>query len=145
MHTNPDPPAMAADTPVSGSALRVLIVEDESLVSLFLQGVLRDLGHDVSGIAPSLRTALAFAAGTPTDLAIVDVGLAGDGGDGIDAAIALRKRHGIPALLMTGASLASLGDRVKDAQPLGFLAKPYTEVDVERALTAAVAQLPPRE
>lgn len=124
--------------------LRVLIVEDESLVSLFLQDVLRDLGHEVSGIAPSLRTALAFAAGTPTDLAIVDVGLAGDGGDGIDAAVALRARHGIPALLMTGASLASLGDRVQDAQPLGFLAKPYTEADVERALSAAVAQLPPR-
>jgi CheY-like chemotaxis protein len=125
--------------------LRVLIVEDESLVSLFLQGVLRDLGHEVSGIAPSLRTALAFAAGTPTDLAIVDVGLAGDGGDGIDAAIALRTRHGIPALLMTGASLASLGERAKHARPLGFLAKPYTEADVARALTAAVAQLPLRD
>ncbi len=47
-----------------------------------------------------------------------------------------------PLLLMTGAPLASLGERVKDAQPLGFLAKPYTEADVERALIAAVAQLP---
>lgn len=137
MQMNSDSSATAA-----ARILRVLIVEDESLVSLFLQGVLRDLGHEVSGIAPSLRTALAFAAGTPTDLAIVDVGLAGDGGDGIDAAVALRARHGIPALLMTGAPLASLGDRVKDAQPLGFLAKPYTEADVERALSAAVAQLP---
>ena len=82
--------------------LRVLIVEDESLVSLFLQGVLQDLGHRVSGVAPSLRTALAIAAGTPSDLAIVDIGLAGDGGDGIDAAIALRSRYGIPALLMSG-------------------------------------------
>ena len=145
MHMNSDPPAESAAVPASTQILRVLIVEDESLVSLFLQGVLRDLGHEVSGIAPSLRTALAFAAGTPTDLAIVDVGLAGDGGDGIDAAIALRKRHGIPALLMTGAPLASLGERAKEAHPLGFLAKPYTEADVERALNAAVAQLPPRD
>lgn len=145
MHMNPDPPEMAADLPVGSRALRVLIVEDESLVSLFLQGVLRDLGHEVSGIAPSLRTALAFAAGTPTDLAIVDVGLAGDGGDGIDAAVALRSRYGIPALLMTGAPLASLGDRIKDAQPLGLLTKPYTEVDVERALKTAMTQLSPRE
>jgi CheY-like chemotaxis protein len=140
MQMTSDPSAQAASR-----ALRVLIVEDESLVSLFLQGVLRDLGHEVSGIAPSLRTALAFAAGTPTDLAIVDVGLAGDGGDGIEAAIALRARHGIPSLLMTGAPLASLGDRAKAAQPLGFLAKPYTEADVARALQAAVAQLPVRD
>lgn len=122
----------------------MLIVEDESLVSLFLQGVLRDLGHTVSGIAPSLRTALAVAAGTPSDIAIVDVGLAGDGGDGIDAAVALRKRYGIPALLMTGASFADLGERLKDAEPLGFLTKPYTEVDVENALAAAIRRLPPR-
>lgn len=140
MQMNSDPPAAVVATRV----LRVLIVEDESLVSLFLQSVLRELGHEVSGIAPSLRTALAFAAGTPTDLAIVDVGLAGDGGDGIDAAMALRARHGIPALLMTGASLASLGDRLNDAQPLGLLSKPYTEADVERALSAAMAHLPPQ-
>jgi CheY-like chemotaxis protein len=79
-----------------GQALRILIVEDESLVSLFLQGVLQDLGHSVSGVAPSLRTALAIAAGTPSDIAIVDIGLAGDGGDGIDAAIALRSAMAFP-------------------------------------------------
>ena len=121
--------------------LRVLIVEDESLVSLFLQGVLQDLGHSVSGVAPSLRTALAIAAGTPSDLAIVDIGLAGDGGDGIDAAVALRSRYGIPALLMTGASFADVGPRLHHAQPLGFLTKPYTESDVASALQAALAQM----
>jgi CheY-like chemotaxis protein len=124
-----------------GQALRVLIVEDESLVSLFLQGVLQDLGHSVSGVAPSLRTALAIAAGTPCDIAIVDIGLAGDGGDGIDAAIALRSRYGIPSLLMTGASFADVGPRLQDAQPLGFLTKPYTESDVASALQAALQQM----
>jgi CheY-like chemotaxis protein len=121
--------------------LRILIVEDESLVSLFLQGVLQDLGHSVAGVAPSLRTALAIAAGTPSDLAIVDIGLAGDGGDGIDAAIALRSRYGIPALLMTGASFDDIGPRLQDAQPVGFLSKPYTEDDVAGALQAALAHL----
>lgn len=137
----PEPTATDAGSRV----LRVLIVEDESLVSLFLQSVLQDLGHTVSGIAPSLRTALAVAAGTPSDLAIVDVGLAGDGGDGIATAAALRKRYGIPALLMTGASFAALGERVNEAQPLGFLTKPYTEIEVEKALAAAMSKLPARE
>jgi two-component system, response regulator PdtaR len=121
--------------------LRVLIVEDETLISLFLQGVLRDLGHTVSGIAPSLRTALAVAAGAPSDLAIVDVGLAGDGGDGVDTAAALLDRFGIPSLLMTGASFAELGDRIQTAKPLGFLTKPYTEADVESALSGAIDKL----
>ena len=130
-------------TAAARRGLRVLIVEDESLVSLFLQGVLQDLGHSVSGVAPSLRTALAIAAGTPSDLAIVDIGLAGDGGDGIDAAIALRDRYGIPALLMTGASFADVGPRLHDARPLGFLTKPYTESDVATALQSALEQMSP--
>ena len=132
-----EPSTIAART----RGLRVLIVEDESLVSLFLQGVLHDLGHSVSGVAPSLRTALAIAAGTPADLAIVDIGLVGDGGDGIEAAIALRNRYGIPALLMTGASFADVGPRLHDAQPLGFLSKPYTEHDVQAALQTALERM----
>jgi CheY-like chemotaxis protein len=128
-------------SPTQQRSLRVLIVEDESVTSLYLQSVLQDLGHTVSGIAPTLRTALAVAAGAPSDLAIVDVGLAGDGGDGIDTAVALRERHGVPALLMTGASFAEFGDRVHAAKPLGYLTKPYTEVEVANALTSAIAQL----
>jgi CheY-like chemotaxis protein len=133
----------AEQSTIAGRAqgLRVLIVEDESLVSLFLQGVLQDLGHSVSGVAPSLRTALAIAAGTPSDLAIVDIGLAGDGGDGIDAAVALRSRYGIPALLMTGASFDAIGPRLHEAQPLGFLTKPYTESDVASALQRALERM----
>jgi two-component system, response regulator PdtaR len=127
--------------PENQRSLRVLIVEDESVTSLYLQSVLQELGHTVSGIAPTLRTALAVAAGTPSDLAIVDVGLAGDGGDGVDTAVALRERHGVPALLMTGASFAELGDRLHAAKPLGYLTKPYTEVEVANALTSAIAQL----
>lgn len=121
--------------------LRVLIVEDETLTSLFLQGVLKDLGYVVSGIAPSLRTALAIAAGTPADLAIVDVGLAGDGGDGIDTAAALWERHRIRSVLMTGATFSEYADRIQMARPLGLLEKPYSEKDVENAMKGAVHQL----
>jgi DNA-binding NarL/FixJ family response regulator len=119
----------------------VLIVEDETLTGLFLQGVLRDLGYAVSGIAPSLRTALAIAAGTPSDLALVDVGLAGDGGDGIDTAAALWDRYRIRSVLMTGATFAEFADRLQTARPLGLLEKPYSEKDVEDAMSGAVHQL----
>ncbi len=133
---------MTCDTPpASARALRVLIVEDETLISLHLQDVLRELGHSVSGIAPSLRTALAVAAGTPSDLAIVDVGLVGDGGDGIDTAAALLDRYGIPSLLMTGASFAEYEDRIEVAKPVGLLSKPYTEEDVANAIGGALEKL----
>lgn len=120
--------------------LRVLVVEDEALVSLFLTEVLNDLGHQVAGCAVSMRSALALAASTPADIALVDIGLAGEG-DGIQVATELRTRHGLPALLMSGASQAMLEGRVSEARPLGYLMKPYTELDVERALADAAAQI----
>jgi CheY-like chemotaxis protein len=84
---------------------------------------------------------LAVAAGTPSDLAIVDVGLVGDGGDGIDTAAALRDRYGIPSLLMTGASFEELGDRIHEAKPVGLLTKPYTEEDIANALGGVLERL----
>lgn len=122
------------------SGLRILIVEDEILVSMFLSDVLMDLGHTVTGTADSMDSALTLAAQHPSDLALVDVGLAGKG-DGIEAARVLRERHGLRTLLMSGASEASLAARAATAQSLGILMKPYTEADVQRALTAAVTQL----
>jgi len=136
--TNVNANEVSASTPRS---LRILIVEDEALVSLYLQDVVQDLGHAVAGIAPSLPAALALAAGTPCDLAMVDVGLAGDGGDGIDAAVALRQRFGVPAIMMTGASRADLEDRLGEVAALGWLSKPYTEGDVELILAAAISNL----
>jgi two-component system, response regulator PdtaR len=138
---------MISDTSPRPSAidrpLRVLIVEDETLTGLFLQGVLRELGYAISGIAPSFRTALAMAAGTPSELAIVDLGLAGDGGDGIDTAAALWQRHGIRSLLMTGAAFAEFADRIQSARPLGLLAKPFDQKDVAEAMSGARKHLEP--
>jgi CheY-like chemotaxis protein len=127
--------------PTAAGGLRILIVEDEVLVSMFLADVLTDLGHTVTGTADTVDTALEVAAQHPCDLAFIDLGLAGHG-DGIEVAQQLRERHGIPALLMSGASEAAVSARADQVRALGILVKPYTEADVRQALDAARAQLP---
>jgi two-component system, response regulator PdtaR len=127
-------PAVATDR------LRILIVEDEVLVSMFLSDVLMDLGHTVTGTAPSMDAALQLAAQNPSDLALVDVGLAG-AGDGIEAARALRERYGVRSVFMSGASQDVIAARAESVQSLGVLMKPYTETDVQRALAAAASKL----
>lgn len=122
------------------SGLRILVVEDEVLVSMFLSDVLLDLGHTVTGTADSADAALALAAQQPSDLAFVDVGLAGKS-DGVEAAALLRDRHGIRSILMSGASESSVAARAQKAQALGILIKPYTEADVQRVLADAAAHL----
>lgn len=127
-------------------SLHVLIVEDESLVSMFLEDVVTDLGHRIAGCAPSAGRALMIAAecqanGIPIDVALVDIGLSGNQADGVDAAIALREQHGVPAFLMTGAAYGDLSTRAQRARPLGYLMKPYTEDEVNRALKGVIDQL----
>lgn len=126
---------------ITDAGLRILIVEDEVLVSMFLSDVLEDFGHTVTGTADTVDLALELAAKHPCDLAFVDLGLAGKG-DGIEAAHKLREQHGVPALLMSGASESSVAARAEKARPLGILIKPYTEADVKQALAAAMSQLP---
>ena len=134
-----DRSVMTTATAPSGG-LRILIVEDEVLVGMFLSDVLLDLGHTITGTAESVDSALAVAAQQPSDLAFVDLGLAGKG-DGIEAARLLRERHGMRTILMSGASESSVTSRAEAVQPVGILIKPYTEADVQDVLAKAAAQM----
>lgn len=56
---------------------RILIVEDEMLIAMLLQDILRDLGHEPIGPAMRLETALTASAKDDFDLAILDINLGG--------------------------------------------------------------------
>ena len=55
-------------------AARILIVEDEMLVAIELEGLLEDLGHDPVGIVPDLQAAELYF-DEALDLALVDLNL----------------------------------------------------------------------
>ena len=57
--------------------LRILIVEDEPVLSLDLQDILADLGHRVVGTAPRLEPAIDLARNADFDVAVLDVNLGG--------------------------------------------------------------------
>lgn len=129
-----------AVTPTAPKPLRVLVVEDEALVSLFLEELLSDLGHVVVGVAASATAAYAIAAQHPIDLAIVDISLQG-GSDGVDLAVRLRQQYDMPSLVMSGRYESAVQQRLQQAAPLGYLQKPYTQSDVECALARAHTHL----
>ncbi len=79
--------------------LRVLVVEDEFLIALDLEQMLRRLGCHVIGPVPSVARALALLAGEPPDFAILDVNLGPE--RTAPLAEALRAR-GVPFALSTG-------------------------------------------
>ena len=118
--------------------LRVLIVEDDSLVALDLEASLRNLGHEVVGLAATASAALSAAAAHEPDLVLMDISLA-DGTDGIGAAVEIRERIGTPAVFVTGNSDRGIRQRAAEARPIGMLVKPVQPSEVAQTLKRIAA------
>ncbi len=110
---------------------RILVVEDEPLISMMLEDFLEALGHSVAGSADHPMSALALIDGGGIDAAILDVNLRG--GETCwpvaDALVEL----GIPFLIATGGMDDSVAPRHR-GRPL--LTKPYTMDGVDKAIDA---------
>lgn len=78
---------------------RVLVVEDELLVSWMVQDLLGDLGCVVLGPAASVAQALEVIATTPVDVAVIDVNLNGEMSYPVADALAAA---GVPFVFATG-------------------------------------------
>ena len=111
---------------------RILIVEDEALLSEMLRTLLEDNGHSVVGVAESAARAIRLAAETMPDLVLMDIRLRGVG-DGIDAAIAIRREQSTPVLFLSAYFDPRHKERMQAADPVGWLAKP---VQAEQLLKA---------
>lgn len=108
---------------------RILVVEEDPLVAIMLEGYLDALGRRPVGSAETVAEALRHLAEQEIDAAIVDVHLA-DGETSGPVAKALRAA-GIPFLVATG-SLDAIDDRALADAPL--LTKPFTLDSLEKAL-----------
>lgn len=113
--------------------LRIVVVEDEALIALELEATLEQLGYQVCATAMDADQAVAAADRHRPDLVLMDIRLA-HGSNGIDAAIAIRRRFDIPSLFLS----ANLDDAARTAaapaQPLGFLSKPFNAVSLHSTL-----------
>jgi two-component system, response regulator PdtaR len=105
--------------------LRILIVEDESLVGMGLQDQLVRLGHSVVGQAKSAADALDQFRRLEPDLMLMDVRL--DGGDGIDLARQCLQIRRVPIIVISAFSDAELLRRAGEAGVFGYLIKPVEQ------------------
>lgn len=80
--------ARGADASNSLAQLNILVVEDELLVAWHLEGLVRDMGASVCGIANDGESALTMARREHPDLILMDVNL-GRGKDGLAVAAEL--------------------------------------------------------
>jgi CheY-like chemotaxis protein len=117
---------MSESTDLTG--LKILVVEDEMLVSMLVEDMLADFGCEVVGPAAELNEALALAKEAKIDAALLDVNLAGK--PIFPVADVLRQR-GVPYIFASGYGEAGIEASHKGAP---VLQKPFREADLSKAL-----------
>jgi CheY-like chemotaxis protein len=70
-------PDATTNLPHTSARQKILIVEDEILIAMDLQGRLEELGYDVPGRADSAESALDLALSCVPDLILMDIRLRG--------------------------------------------------------------------
>ncbi len=118
----------AAADPLCG--LRVLIVEDETLVAMLIEEYLLELGCEVAFSASRVAKAIKGLQTCPVDVAVLDVNVAGES---IARLAETLDERGIPFIFASG-----YGARGIDARWSGspVLQKPFTGGDLRSALLA---------
>jgi CheY-like chemotaxis protein len=116
--------------------IRILIVEDERIVSFDLRRRLSRMGHAVVGIAASGEEAIAHAQQLHPDLVLMDVRLRGPM-DGIEAAQHIQAHCDIPVIFMSAHTTVQTLEHIWCMVPAGYLSKPFFESQLRLALERA--------
>lgn len=133
---SPRPPEAggpAAGAGIGGAQGRIMVVEDEALIGMIIEDVLRAAGYEVIGPAARVSEAMALLQrDPPPDAALLDVNLAEE--RSIPLAKVLRAR-GIPLAFCTG--YGEIADLPPECAGAPIIRKPAAEAEILRV----VAQL----
>ena len=128
----------AAQSAENKEAIRVLVVEDETLIRLDIVETLEDAGYEVVGEAGDGESAIELAGELEPDLIVMDVKMPGM--DGITAADRILEEHRVAIVMLTAYSQRDLVERARDAGAMAYVVKPFTPADLIPAVEIAVSR-----
>jgi CheY-like chemotaxis protein len=112
-------------------ATDVLIIEDETFIAMDLESLVKNLGHNVIGVARTHSDAVALAKNKKPGLILADIQLA-DGSSGLEAVNELLRTFEVPVVFITAYPERFLtGER---PEPAFLISKPF-----QPAMVSAVA------
>jgi DNA-binding NarL/FixJ family response regulator len=119
----------------------VLVVDDEWSVGKDLQRRLIAAGYVVPEPATSACEALRRARAIAPDLATVDISLGAGATDGVTLARDLRRTCGTRVVFVSARSDLETLTRAADVAPLGYVVKPFEDVQLRSAVHLAMRQV----
>ncbi|MBI5326352.1 MAG: response regulator [Ignavibacteriae bacterium] len=101
---------------------KILIVEDQPVVSQNIKLMLKYNGYEVAGVAPTADEAIKMIGDEKPDLIVMDIALPGKL-DGIDATNIITEKWNIPIIYLTAHSDETTLQRAKNTHNYGFIIK----------------------
>jgi two-component system cell cycle sensor histidine kinase/response regulator CckA len=117
--------------------VKVMIVEDESIVAKDIESMLKRVGYDVPAVVASGEKAIEKVTETSPDLVLMDIMLKGDM-DGVEAAEQIRSQFHIPVIYVTAFADDSTLQRAKITEPYGYLLKPFQDRELHTTIEMAL-------
>lgn len=115
---------------------KVLIVEDEMIIALLLERMVKNLGHQVMDKVTSGEEAIAKVREHRPDLILMDIRLQGEM-DGIETMAHIHQMSDIPVIYISGNTDSINQEKIEQTDYLEFLSKPVTISDLSRSLNLA--------
>jgi len=113
----------------------VLIIEDEPIIAMDIETIVRDLGHSVVGVAVTRDEAVSLALAKRPGLVLADIQLADDS-SGIDAVKDILAEFEVPVIFITAFPERLLtGER---PEPTFLITKPFQRSTVKAAIAQAL-------
>ena len=116
--------------------IRILIVEDESLVARDIENMAVSQGYEVCGLASSGDQAIEMASEFQPDLILMDITIKGSL-DGTSAAEKIWDSYRIPIVYVTSSADEHTLKRAKITEAFGYILKPFDERELKIAIEMA--------
>ena len=117
----------------------IVIVEDEGLIAVDLQGRLERAGYRVPAVVGTAVQALNVIREKSPDLILMDIRLQGDT-DGIEVAEKVRRDFDIPVVYLTAYEDRHTLERASQTQAFGYIKKPIDSASLQGSIELAISK-----
>jgi len=114
---------------------KVLIVEDDHLVSEMIRGILEELGYEIAGEAEDGHEALSMIKEVKPDVVIMDIKMPKM--SGIEASILIQKHFPTPIVILSAYETEDLVKEASEAGVGAYVVKPPQPAELFRAIEIA--------
>ncbi|SMO93278.1 response regulator [Fodinibius sediminis] len=112
---------------------KVLIVEDDMIISMLLERMVNKIGFGVVEKSTTGQKAISLAQEHEPDIILMDIQLKDDI-DGITAMQEIRKSSDVPVIYITGNSDQSYKERAQETNYIDYLIKPIEMDDLKKSI-----------